>query len=211
MGQVNLSLSDDTKQCLQELQGYLHCSGLSDTVTQLAWDAKRRMEAESAKTKSVMDAFTVMKLMALRDEMVHEFAVAFQYDYIYSEHEFQTLAKKGMISEHADQHAFIYGYMKNNAYRDAVILKTNLPMCSRWADGEPDYWRVDDLLGISQTEIIIRPVFANTRVNKLGESMPPETGLSEITAIGFEIVQSGGGCIKCVWNRMKAAFDVKIS
>lgn len=227
MGQVNMSLADETKKCLADLQEYFHCASISETVTRLVWDAKKCIDDMNMQIRCADrsdDIFDIFELMVFAKNMMERFTTAFRNDYVYSSHEFEGLAKRGMISDHADRNAFIYGtvpgvysdmteqgpvmviYKSDSSYKELVTR-----VDAKWTGTlDIDYWRVNDITGIQPNDIMISPVLVNTEKNKLMESMPQETGLSFMKAIGFQISHRSGRQIIALWNPEHGRFDMAL-
>ena len=181
MGQVNVSLSDDTKRKLVDLQKHYHCTSVSETVNRLVWDADIQRCSGDASHASE-SSFNMMRMIVVMDQMKKEFCTAFRNDYLYSTHEFERMVQRGMITEHADRHAFIYGRPAGVAVSDAILRFTKSPselVCTggnKWLGClEVDCWRFDDMFKLAKDDIMIRPVLVSTPYNKLMESMPSDS------------------------------------
>lgn len=231
--QLNLSVSKETKDCLQKLGVHMHCSSLSEVITRLAWDAKHREDIEMERSRPKPDksdtAFAILAVMAYIKTMTREFAYAFRNDYVYSLREYTKLFEQNELPKPAHDRAFIYTLDSTDKIPANAILRSNVysfatPIANNdiqnisgnghkdWTDDDwIDYWRIENIGGLRREDIRIRAIFKGTdEPNKLGEKLPDSSGLTIARAIGFEVVHKSGKKIICKWNEGLEDFTISL-
>lgn len=228
--QLNLSISQETKDCLQELANRMHCSSLSEAITRLTWEAHHRDEVERGRSGLVnIDrgavAFGVIALVMFANQMTSYFKECFKNDYVYSLHEYDTLLSRCELPKDALKDAFVYTDNYSEKIPRGAILRSNT--CdfesvvavakggadedSHWTeDARVDHWRID-FIGISREAVVVRALIEGSdEPTKLGYQMPPESGLNFGKAVGFMIMHDSGKGVMCRWNKQKRDFDVTL-
>ena len=201
MGQVNMSLTDRTKEQLTVLKNYYGLKSVSEVVTKLALDAYSSISKETQNCST--SALLITQMFAVKS-IIDEFTMAFENDWVYSADEFERLAHDGVVTPEMDRHAFIYGATRKPSVRPCIYHSDepfmNVMRNTFESNGSSADWEHNSAMKIyaieGSPEIVIQPLYQSVEKNKLGVSMPPESGLMMLTASGF--------CIKCYPNAKTA-------
>jgi hypothetical protein len=207
MGQVNMSLSDETKATLQELQKHYHCSTLSEVVTRLTWEKKDLLS--NGYDMNVTDAAAVVVLAKeMLADMEKAYASAFENDGVYLADEFERAVSRGEMDAETEQCVVVFGPVGEGdkglgVYRipAKALLSEAVTACPCDWRYKVGYWHIDT----SIDSIIVRPLTQGRAKNRFGESMPPETGLTMLTMTGFSITV-GNYTFMSVWNKDTKTF-----
>lgn len=208
MGQVNMSLSDETKATLQELQKHYHCSTLSEVVTRLTWE-KKDLLSNGFDTDAIDAAAVVVLAKEMLTDMEKAYASAFETDCVYLADEFERAVSRGEMDAETEQHTVVfgpageYGSKGLGVYRIPVnaSLSEAVTVCPGEWRYKVDYWHIDT----SIDSFIVRPLTEGRAKNRFGESMPPETGLTMLTMTGFSVTV-GNYTLMSVWNKDTKTF-----
>lgn len=185
MGQVNMSLSDATKDRLAFLQEYYHYPSISETVSRLAWYAAEYIDRRE-------EIFDHIKLQYRLEDIILVFRRAFRDNNVFSPDELARYVKDNPDVELNDRTLMVWG-TKNGKLSILTPVEgmTFLDVVRKhgrnWADS-PDATALvleSASLGCANFE----PILVNVEKNRFGESMPEYTGLSFMKAIGVSLVR----------------------
>lgn len=202
-----MSLSDETKATLQELQKHYHCSTLSEVVTRLTWE-KKDLLSNGYDTDAMDAAAVVMLAKEMLTDMEKAYASAFENDCVYLADEFEKAVSRNQMDEATEQHVVVFGPVGEDdkglgIYRipAKALLSDAVVACPCDWRYKVDYWHIDTSVG----NVIARPLTKGRAKNRFGESMPPETGLTMLTMTGFSVTV-GSYTLMSVWNEDTKTF-----
>lgn len=223
MGQVNMSLSDETKACLMRIQERYHYSSISETVSRLAWQAEENLDRQQS------DVFDAIKLQCSINNIVARFARAFKEDNVFSAEDLARCVQTNVFRVYGPDNKTLFSDIKFDE-RSVMIwsAKDNrlcmLDVCNEttvldvinecgrsWA-GSPDV----TTLTLDDGRVRFEPILRNIDKNRFGESMPASTGLSFTAPVGFSIVRYASAdsreCldrIDYIWDDEHKAFMIR--
>ena len=216
--QVNLSLTTETKDALNEIASYMHCSSLSQTVTRLIWEKKRHFEydpedaelinediakeienlnPDSSEADSLM--FDVLAFVLKAMPVINMLTEAFRQGYVYSWDDYRKLGTTGELPEEAYKTKFVYMNRYDTSIEPgSIIINDKFDIVSIQAVDIKGYeylqpWHISD-------DITIQADY-----EPIDEEYNDNYNVS-----GFSLIYKKEKCICFRYNPEKEAFDISI-